>query len=895
MIFGAIWGFFQSIGTAFGLTGTAGAVISGITGMFTAATFAVGIKGYLQLKDMMQQGQSILAQKTSAGGKIPVIYGSRRVGSQVVFMDTANNNSKHLFVVYALSVGEIENIDGRSIELDGASITDSARFRDGGYIGSDKIISGNGSLNTADQTGDSPNIQELTAGTLGTDPTDKYRFVLNLHHGAATQTVDPMLNASIGSKWTTAHKLNGIAYIAATFKFDSQGKIWRGVPQLTVEVQGKKVFDPRDSGQTFGTPSTYEWSDNPALALLDYMTNDEYGKGLAEAQVNLSTFESAADLADGVRNNPDFNGSYRQIAWSGNTGNSYAYITSFAEWKKFKVGEYLTLKDNFGNTVVDNRLITGKNTYRFYNVFRLNIIRWDSRYPLANNYSVTATTDTIIANAKRFQCNAYIDTNSNVMDNAKALLANMRGYLNYIEGKYELEIEDTGSSTFTITDEHIIADGGINVDYGNKDDKANVVVVEFFNGAKDYEMDTATVYHSATTNPSDYTSDDGGEILEIKAQFPYISDYYIAYNMAKTILTRSRYQTRVQFVGTAEMYKLNVNDIVTLSYTPLGFTGKVFRVEALELMPNGQLQVSLLEYFDVYTWTVPPQEKVGDPIDVPQSYAVKPPTNPTFTDTNASSTGRPTLSWTAPTDTPIKQYRVNVVDSSSNNILSILTDTTEIDLPFIPVATDYVASVNTINSNDVESSSATLTFSVADEPTKNADIQDNTIVVNDKVTADSIGAVKGAIGTFSATLFVLGAPISSFYTYQLRNSDSTTGDLSSLLSTPITITVPPTATATTQQFIATVDMSPTGSAGGFGTDTTYLTIGMSTSSSATTVWTTGESYEYVSDHIPLSVSIIFSITTSTTASVTRYVHAYAGALDLNGSFKATVTVEGLYR
>src|SRR5210317_721743 len=111
MIFGAIWGFFQSIGTAFGL----------------------GIKGYLQLKDMMQQGQSILAQKTSAGGKIPVIYGSRRVGSQVVFMDTANNNSKHLFVVYALSVGEIENIDGRSIELDGASITDSARFRDGGY------------------------------------------------------------------------------------------------------------------------------------------------------------------------------------------------------------------------------------------------------------------------------------------------------------------------------------------------------------------------------------------------------------------------------------------------------------------------------------------------------------------------------------------------------------------------------------------------------------------------------------------------------------------------------------------------------------------------------------------------------------------------------------------
>ena len=747
MIFSAVFGFFASVGIGTG-------VVAVITGALTVATFAVGIKGYLKVKDMMQQGQSILAQKTSAGGKIPVIYGSRRVGSQVVFMDTANNNSKHLFVVYALSVGEIENIDGLSIELDGASITDSARFRDGGYIGSDKISSGNGSLNTADQTGDSPNIQELTAGTLGTDPTDKYRFVLNLHHGAATQTVDPMLNASIGSKFTSSHKLNGIAYIAATFKFDHKGKIWRGVPQLTVEVQGKKVFDPRDSGQTFGTSSTYKWSDNPALALLDYMTNDEYGKGLAEAQVNLSTFESAADLADGVRNNPDFNGSYRQIAWTGQSGKHFAYITDFDEWKKFKVGEYLTLKDNAGNTVVDNRLITGKNTYRYYGVARINIIRWDSQYPLGADYNVTATTNTILTNAKRFQCNAYIDTNNNVMDNAKSLLANMRGYLNYIEGKYELEIEDTGSSTFTITDEHIIADGGISVDYGNKDDKANVVVVEFFNGAKDYEMDTATVYHSATANPSDYTSDDGGEILEIKAQFPYISDYYIAYNMAKTILTRSRYQTRVQFVGTAEMYKLNINDIVTLSYTPLGFTGKVFRVEALELMPNGQLQVSLLEYFDVYTWTVPPQEKVGDPIEVPQSYAVKPPTNVTFTDTNASSTGRPTLSWTAPTDTPIKQYRVNVVDSSSNNIFSILTDTTEIDLPYIPVANGYVASVVTINSNDVESSSATLTFNVSDKPTSGTDIIDDGLTIYQHASADTIGRLTSSSGSnTSATDF----------------------------------------------------------------------------------------------------------------------------------------------
>ena len=867
--------------TFLGVGGTAATIISSV---LTIATLAVGIKGYLELKDMMQQGQSILAQKTSAGGKIPVIYGSRRIGSQVVFMDTADNNSKHLFVVYALSVGEIENIDGLSIELDGASITDSARFRDGGYIGSDKISSGSGSLNTADQKGDSPDIQELSAGTIGTDPTDKYRFVLNLHHGAASQTVDPMLNASIGSKFTSSHKLNGIAYIAATFKFDHKGKIWRGVPQLTVEVQGRKIFDPRDSSQTFGTTSTYKWSDNPALALLDYMTNNEYGKGLTIAQINTSKFETAANLADGVRNNPDFNGSYRQIAWTGQSGKNFAYITDFDEWKKFKVGEYLTLKDNAGNTVVDNRLITGKNTYRYYGVARVNIIRWDSQYPLGADYNVTATTNTILTNAKRFQCNAYIDTNNNVMDNAKSLLANMRGYLNYIEGKYELEIEDTGSSTFTITDDHIISDGGINVDYGSKDEKANVVVVEFFNGAKDYEMDTATVYHSATTDVNDYTSDDGGEVLEIKAQFPYITDYYVAYNMAKTILTRSRYQTRVQFVGTAEMYKLNVNDIVTVNYSALGFSSKVFRVEALELMSNGQLQVSLLEYFDVYTWTVPPQEKVGDPIDVPQSYAVKPPTNVTFTDTNASSTGRPTLSWTAPTDTPIKQYRVNVVDSSSNNIFSILTDTTEIDLPYIPVANGYVASVVTINSNDVESSAATLTFNVGDKPTSGTDIIDDGLTIYQHASADTIGRLTSSSGSnASATDFgTIAFPFVStfgasapFHTYAVSGGNL----VLSTIGTDIDFTVPSglTGTQTHTIFAAT---NPIGAYNDDEDTALVITLFDTTSGGLTNV--VHSSYVYVSG-IPHSLSAGATVNLTAGNSYKFRANGYIGKYSANSA------------
>ena len=63
----------------------------------TAITIGTGIKGFMEAKELMSKGQDILGQKTSQGGKIPVIYGRRRVGSTVVFMNTADNRSKDLF------------------------------------------------------------------------------------------------------------------------------------------------------------------------------------------------------------------------------------------------------------------------------------------------------------------------------------------------------------------------------------------------------------------------------------------------------------------------------------------------------------------------------------------------------------------------------------------------------------------------------------------------------------------------------------------------------------------------------------------------------------------------------------------------------------------------------
>ena len=712
---------------------------------FQVVTAVMGVKGFMQARQMLAKGQSILANKTSAGGKIPVVYGVRRVGAQIIYMDVNNNDSRHLFVVYALSVGECDEILYRTIELDGNPLTDPNRFKYGCYVGSDRNnqtgYNNHQPLNTVSQVG---STTSAGAGQFGTNQNARYRITLNLHHGTPSQTADPMLVASMPN-WTSSHKLNGVCYIAAHYKYDKEG-MFSGIPQLTVQVKGKRVYDPR-SGETAFTDSTGKViGDNPALCFLDYITNNEYGKGLTTSQINMTTFGAAATVCETQVDQPYFNGTAKSLTWSGTAGDDFITIggsSANEEWYQNKIAELIDLFDANGNNVLDGLEIK--------EIQRTNYFGSTENFRIFFNGTLGSTyspqTGTSLLKVKRFHCNGYLDTNKNVMENAKELLANMRGIFLYINGKYELSIEDTGTSSFSINDNHIIADAGISVDYGNKDKKANKVIVEFFNANKKYELDTATVLHDATP---EYYSDDGDEILEIKAEFPYISDPYIAYNMGKAILTRSRNQTTMQFLGTPEMYKLNVGDIVDLTYAGLGFSGKICRVEALELQPNGLVAVSLIEYFDVYTWEVPPQEPVEELANLPSAYAVKAPTGLSFTDTDASSTGRPFLSWDEPTDFPNYQYRVNVVDSSSNQVKNTIVDVENCDLNFLPVDANYVASVSSLNTLGSESSPATLTFSIGDAPTGEDDLKDGSVTIT-KIGSDVQSAINAG-GTNSTQL-----------------------------------------------------------------------------------------------------------------------------------------------
>ena len=88
---------------------------------------------------------------------------------------------------------------------------------------------------------------------------------------------------------TAADTFEGIACIPMILGYNTEVFV-NGIPNLTVQTKGAKLFDPRNN--------TTAWSDNPALAMRDYLTNTQYGLSVPVARIDDVTFSSAANLCD---------------------------------------------------------------------------------------------------------------------------------------------------------------------------------------------------------------------------------------------------------------------------------------------------------------------------------------------------------------------------------------------------------------------------------------------------------------------------------------------------------------------------------------------------------------------------------------------------------------------
>tara|TARA_B110000971_G_scaffold39551_1_gene38502 strand:- start:2282 stop:5101 length:2820 start_codon:yes stop_codon:yes gene_type:complete len=233
----------KSVGRAIG--GAVKGVVGVVKSVVSAVTSVIGdVISWLvpqpEQPDLEQEARSALVNKQSNIEQIPVIYGTRRVGGTIVFVEASGNQNKYLYLCLVLGEGRVEAIG--NIYIDDVLLASGSRHFN--YVVVDKKV------------------------------------------GSNTQPASGLLTGA--PSWGDSDTLNGIAYLGLRLTYNAD--VFSGIPTITADVQGRRLYDPRTG--------TTAYSSNPALCLRDYLTNPRYGKGLPSSVIDDTTFSTAANDCD---------------------------------------------------------------------------------------------------------------------------------------------------------------------------------------------------------------------------------------------------------------------------------------------------------------------------------------------------------------------------------------------------------------------------------------------------------------------------------------------------------------------------------------------------------------------------------------------------------------------
>lgn len=239
----------------------------------TALSSMLGKKKQNQAAQAFDQG--IKLNNIDPAAPIPVVYGRRTVGGPVVFRDVGGNDNKYLYQAVVLSEGEIDSV--QAVYFNEVPTAERIAIYDKAEPRSSDKFTYSGNFKTATGTDFKKAIADV-----------KEKSLIELKSGGATQISSALLQAS--SKWSQEHIGAGVAYLAMRLEFDMD-VFPNGIPTVTADVKGLKVYDPRNNST--------QWSDNPALCIRDYLTNGVYGCGIDEDEIDDEAFVVAANYCDG--------------------------------------------------------------------------------------------------------------------------------------------------------------------------------------------------------------------------------------------------------------------------------------------------------------------------------------------------------------------------------------------------------------------------------------------------------------------------------------------------------------------------------------------------------------------------------------------------------------------
>lgn len=485
------------------------------------------------------QNSGALVNDSSNVAPLPVVYGTRRIGGNRVFMGVSGGSNEYLTLVLALCEGEIGAIN--TVYIDDV---DSADAKFSGLV------------------------------------------TITKYTGTPTQAADPGLLADFPTQWTTNHTGSGVAYVVVKLKYSQS--VFSGLPTITVDVQGKKVFDPRTGLTAF--------SANPALCVRDYLTNTIYGRGIDASFVDDAAFTTAANYCEAY------------IAVPGGT-------------------------------------------------------------------------------QMRYTCDGVVDVSQTAYNNMISLLTSCRGMLVYSGGLYKLRLDGVLASTFSFTEDNIT--GKWSIAQSGRRSRFNRVSANYFNPANKWSSDIAVSDSSA------YRSQDNSLLLQTTLDLPFTADAYRAQQLAGLHLKQSRFGVKCSFTAFQSALRCEVGDVVTITHSTPGWSGKLFRVMEINILDSDEVEIVAGEYdATVYNLDTLTAITSTPTLTLPDPFSVGTPGAPTVVGSLYQTTGsagvkaKATASWLAVNDAFVTGYRLEYKLLAEGTYRTLApTLSTSVDIADLPPGT----------------------------------------------------------------------------------------------------------------------------------------------------------------------------------------------------------------
>lgn len=615
-------------------------------------------------------GSRIEVQKSPAASGLNIVYGRRRVQPVTVFkiastkdMDISNSGAYDHYVS-AYNTSREGNKDEKTW------------------------------LHRIDVWGQGE-IEEIVRFWIDGDPSTATRFHKRPYfraaskYGSETQLAATEL-ASGDGEWASTHNGYGVAYTWARFFNSTKYPEFTSEPQLSALVKGVKMYDPRKADHDFDDPSTWEYSNNRALVILNYLMA-EYGFHASEDEIDLESFKLAANVCAEKVDIPP---------------------------------------------VPTNQ--TGVTVYDFYDQTRgewLEILPGEIFQGQQEEQEGTTR--------RKYVANAVVDPKEGVIPNLRYLMEGMGWALPWSNGKIKLVIESEGKSPVLSFDEDSIVGGGM-IERSMRADRWNRVTVEFPNSNKAFEQDTVSWPALDSTEYADYLAEDAGKAMHKLKTANTITNYYVAQSYAEYLVRKSRVSPRITGLKlTAKALLLEPGDIISLTDSDRGFDGDEFIVEKVSIGVDLSVLVDLLAYVEsVYDPSLVDEEPLNDLPYGPEIWA-----DPTAItglelietyqiNADGSVINGLNVNWSGPT-APLSIIYYEVFWKTSDGdyqsfpnskLLTAVTDSTEIT--GLVDQTDYTVAVRYMTSNGKRSDLVYDTIQLTATESKLSQIQDNATATN---------------------------------------------------------------------------------------------------------------------------------------------------------------------